>query len=169
MSSTKGHSHGALHRFYWMRQQIYRTGGPGCIARSLDRIAAVQHLAGILSPARAVTLEVAGRRTGQLVPFLVVIAEYDHEWYLVSMLGSDANWVRNVRAAGQVVLARAMRRQPYAVHELPPSMRPPVLKAYLDCFANEVQRFFPRPQGIGRGSVQRSGDAISSVRAPAAG
>jgi hypothetical protein len=52
------------------------------------------------------------------------------------------------------VLARAMRRHPYAVHELPPSMRPPVLKAYLDRFkayldrfANEVQRFFPVPKG----------------------
>jgi hypothetical protein len=32
-------------------------------------------------------------------------------------------------------------------HELPPAMRPPVLNAYLDRFANEVQRFFPVPKG----------------------
>jgi hypothetical protein len=40
-----------------------------------------------------------------------------------------------------------MRRHRYAVRELPPNMRPPVLKAYLDCFASEVQRFFPVPKG----------------------
>jgi hypothetical protein len=33
-------------------------------------------------------------------------------------------------------------------HELPPAMRPPVLNAYLDRFANEVQRFFPVPKGL---------------------
>jgi len=30
----------------------------------------------------------------------MVTAECDGERYLVSMLGNDANWVRNVRAAG---------------------------------------------------------------------
>jgi hypothetical protein len=33
------------------------------------------------------------------------------------------------------------------VREFPPGMRPPVLKAYLDRFAGEVQRFFPVPKG----------------------
>jgi hypothetical protein len=40
-----------------------------------------------------------------------------------------------------------MRRQRFVVHELSPDMRPPVLKAYLDRFAGEVQRFFPVPKG----------------------
>jgi hypothetical protein len=55
--------------------------------------------------------------------------------------------VRNARAAGQIVLARAMRRHTYAVQGLPAALRPPILKAYLDRFANEVQRFFPVPKG----------------------
>jgi hypothetical protein len=55
--------------------------------------------------------------------------------------------VRNARAAGEVVLVRAMRRQRYAVRELPAEMRPPILKAYLDQFATEVQRFFPVAKG----------------------
>jgi hypothetical protein len=59
----------------------------------------------------------------------------------------ESNWVRNARAAGEVVLVRAMRRHRYAVRELPPSMHPPVFKAYLDRFASEVQRFFPVPKG----------------------
>jgi hypothetical protein len=131
MSTTKGHSHSAVDPFYWMKRQIYRTGRPGLIARSLDRIAAVQYSAGILSPARAVTLEVAGRRTGHLVPFLVVITEYEHERYLVSMLGNDANWVRNVRAAdGRAVLCCGSREQ-VRLEEVEPADRAPILRRYL--------------------------------------
>ena len=72
--------------------------------------------------------------------------DLDGRRYLVCARGAS-NWVRNVRSAGEVVLARAMRRHRYAVRELPPSERPPVLKAYLDRFASEVQRFFPVPRG----------------------
>lgn len=54
--------------------------------------------------------------------------------------------MRNARAAGEIVLARGWRRRRYAVRELAPGERPPVLKAYLDRFAGEVQRFFPVPK-----------------------
>jgi hypothetical protein len=40
-----------------------------------------------------------------------------------------------------------MRRRRYAVRELSPGLRPPLLKAYLDRYASEVQRFFPVPKG----------------------
>jgi hypothetical protein len=40
-----------------------------------------------------------------------------------------------------------MRRRRLAVRELPSELRPPILKAYLDRFAAEVQRFFPVPKG----------------------
>jgi len=62
-----------------------------------------------------------------------------------------ANQLVPERQTGEVVLARAMRRR-YAVRELPPSSGP-VLKAYLDRFASEVQRFFPVPKGSAMGSV----------------
>jgi hypothetical protein len=45
-------------------------------------------------------LVVAGRRTGKTVSFPVVVAGYQGERYLVSMLGEGTNWVGNVRAAG---------------------------------------------------------------------
>jgi hypothetical protein len=77
--------------------------------------------------------------------------------YLVCARG-NANWVRNARAAGEVVLVRALRRHRYAVRELPPDLRPPVLKAYLDRFASEVQRFFPVPKG----SAVEAFDALAS-------
>ena len=35
----------------------------------------------------------------------------------------------------------------YVVRELPAEARPPILKAYLDRFTTEVQRFFPVPKG----------------------
>jgi hypothetical protein len=66
--------------------------------------------------------------------------------YLVCARG-ESNWVRNARSAGEVVLMRAMRRRRFAVRELPSELRPPILKAYLDRFAAEVQRFFPVPKG----------------------
>lgn len=91
-------------------------------------------------------LEVRGRKSGRTISLPVDVLDLAGHRYLVCARG-NSNWVRNARAAGQVVLARAMRRHRYAVHELPPAARPPVLKAYLDRFANEVQRFFPVPKG----------------------
>jgi hypothetical protein len=91
-------------------------------------------------------LEVAGRRSGKTFSLPVDPIELAGRRYLVCARG-ESNWVRNARAAGQVVLVRAMRRQRYSVHELPAVERPPVLKAYLDRFATEVQRFFPVPKG----------------------
>jgi F420H(2)-dependent quinone reductase len=91
-------------------------------------------------------LEVRGRKSGKTISLPVDPLDLEGKRYLVCARG-NSNWVRNVRSAGEVVLARAMRRDRYAARELTPSMRPPVLKAYLDRFASEVQRFFPVPKG----------------------
>src|SRR6516165_8087562 len=86
-------------------------------------------------------LEVRGRKSGRTISLPVDPLDLDGQRYLVCARG-DSNWVRNARTAGEVVLVRAMRRCTYAARELPPDMRPPILKAYLDRFAGEVQRFF---------------------------
>jgi hypothetical protein len=91
-------------------------------------------------------LEVRGRTSGRMISLPVDPIDVGGRRYLVCARG-DTHWARNARAAGEVVLARAMRRRRYAVRELPPALRPPVLKAYLDLFATEVQRFFPVPKG----------------------
>jgi hypothetical protein len=91
-------------------------------------------------------LEVRGRASGKTISLPVDPLDLDGHRYLVCARG-NANWVRNARAAGEIVLARAIRRQSYAVHELPADLRPPILKAYLDSYATEVQRFFPVPKG----------------------
>jgi len=91
-------------------------------------------------------LEVRGRKTGKPISLPVDPLDLDGRRYLICARG-NSNWVRNARAAGEVVLVRAMRRHRYAVRELPPGERPAVLKAYLDRFPSEVQRFFPVPKG----------------------
>jgi hypothetical protein len=118
---------------------------PGAVERILGRILASLVRIGLVR-GHFYVLEVRGRRSGRTISLPVDPLDLDGRRYLVCARG-DANWVRNARAAGKVVLVRAMRRHPYAVRELPPSMRPPVLKAYLDRFAGEVQRFFPIPKG----------------------
>jgi hypothetical protein len=91
-------------------------------------------------------LEVRGRNSGKAISLPVDPLDFAGRRYLVCARG-NSNWVRNARAAGEVVLARAMRRRRYGVRELPADARPPILKAYLDRFANEVQRFFPVAKG----------------------
>lgn len=91
-------------------------------------------------------LEVSGRKSGRTISLPVDPLDLGGHRYLVCARG-NTNWVRNARASGEVVLARAMRRQRFAVSELPPEQRPLVLKAYLDRYASEVRRFFPVPQG----------------------
>ena len=54
-----------------------------------------------LAWASVLSLEVAGRRTGRVISFPLVMADYEGERYLVPMLGEDSNWVRNLRAAGR--------------------------------------------------------------------
>jgi hypothetical protein len=91
-------------------------------------------------------LEVRGRKSGRTISLPVDVLELEGRRYLVCARG-NSNWVRNARAAGEIVLVRALRRHRYAVHEIAAEARPPLLKAYLDRFAKEVQRFFPVSQG----------------------
>jgi deazaflavin-dependent oxidoreductase (nitroreductase family) len=131
MNTTTGHRKGMAQRLHWVKRWMYRTGRPGILARVMNRISAVQFSAGVLSPARAKTLEVPGRRTGRLVSFPVVVAEYQGEWYLVSMLGKDANWVLNVRAAGGRAVLRRRGRDQVHLEEVEPGDRAPILRRYL--------------------------------------
>jgi hypothetical protein len=55
----------------------------------------------------------------------------DGERYLVSMLGSEVDWVRNAKAAGGNVALRHGRREQVHLEEVAVDRRAPVLKAYL--------------------------------------
>ena len=91
-------------------------------------------------------LEVRGRKSGRTITLPVDVLDLETRRYLVCARG-NSNWVRNARAAGEVVLVRAMRRRHYVIGEVAVGMRPALLKAYLDRYAREVQRFFPVAKG----------------------
>ena len=44
-----------------------------------------------------ITLDVAGRRSGRVLSLPLVMVVVESERYLVSMLGEEVEWVRNVR------------------------------------------------------------------------
>jgi deazaflavin-dependent oxidoreductase (nitroreductase family) len=116
---------------YAVKRWMYRGDRPGLLARAMNRVSAVQFAAGLLSPARAVTLELRGRRTGRTISFPVVVADYEGERYLVSMLGEKANWVSNARAAGGRGVLRRGRRETIRLEEVDPDRRAPILRRYL--------------------------------------
>ena len=109
---------------------FYRGGRPNWVARVLDRGGAVVCALGV-APDYMVTLRVPGRRTGRPVHLPLVMVARDGERYLVSMLGEDVNWVRNVRAAGGRVTLRHGRSEDVRLEEVDPGSRAHVLKDYL--------------------------------------
>jgi deazaflavin-dependent oxidoreductase (nitroreductase family) len=100
------------------------------VARVLDRGSAMVCALGV-APDYMVTLEVPGRRTGRIVHLPLVMVVVDGERYLVSMLGEDVNWVRNVKAADGRVTLRHGRSEDVRLEEVAPEHRAPILKDYL--------------------------------------
>ncbi len=100
------------------------------MAAVLNRCSAAVHALGI-APDYLVTLEVRGRRSGRMIRLPLVMAVVEGERYLVSMLGAEVDWVRNVKAAGGNVTLYHGRREEVRLEEVPVNRRAPVLKAYL--------------------------------------
>jgi hypothetical protein len=110
---------------------LYRGGRPGGLARVMNRVSAAVFASGRLSPPQAVTVEVTGRRSGRPVAFPMVVADYQGEQYLVSMLGPRTNWVANVAAAGgRAVVVRGVRQE-VLLELVPVELRAPIIKRYL--------------------------------------
>jgi len=116
---------------YALKRWMYRGNRPDRLARAMNWLSAVQFKAGVLSPRRAVTLEVRGRRSGRLVSVPLVVVEWQGGRFLVSMLGQDVNWVRNVRAAGGRAVLHRGRRTPVMLQEVAVAARAPILRRYL--------------------------------------
>lgn len=131
MSATTGRGRGGTRPLYRLKRWLYRGGRPGLLAKAMNWISAVLFNAGLLSPRQAMTLEVRGRRSGRLISFPVAVADYQGQRYLVSMLGAEANWVRNVRAAGGRAVLRRRGRENVRLVEVEPAARAPVLRRYL--------------------------------------
>ena len=112
------------------RRWLYRGGRPNWFARFQNRATAVAFAAGIM-PRRAAVLRIRGRRTGRVITFPVAIADYAGERYLVSMLGEDVNWVRNLRAADGHAVLKHGRTEAVRLEEVDVPDRAPILRRYV--------------------------------------
>ena len=61
----------------------------------------------------------------------MVVAQIGKERYLVSMLGENSDWVRNLRASAGAAVLRHRIVEKVKLEEVPVSQRAPILKAYL--------------------------------------
>jgi hypothetical protein len=119
------------HRLYCVNRWLYRGDRPGAIARSVNPLWVQQFAAGRMSRPRDMTLEVHGRRTGQVIALPVVMPDYSGARFFVSMLGDNANWVKNMRASkGRAVLQRR-GSQHIQLEEVPTPHRAPEWRLHL--------------------------------------
>jgi deazaflavin-dependent oxidoreductase (nitroreductase family) len=118
---------------------------PSQAERLLNRaIGAVVRLG--LGPAHMRLLEVRGRKSGRVNALPVDLLVEQDRLYLVAPRGYT-EWVRNVEVSGEVTLRRGGRAAAYRVRPLSAAEKAAILKAYLDRFRREVQRYFPVEAG----------------------
>lgn len=121
---------GSLRGKMAFKRWLYREGRPNKLAKILNQGWAFIHSLGFI-PNYLVTLEVTGRQSGKLIRFPLAMTVMNGERYIVSMLGKDANWVQNVRAAqGMATLQHGIREQ-IRLEEVDISIRAPIIKKFL--------------------------------------
>jgi deazaflavin-dependent oxidoreductase (nitroreductase family) len=113
------------------RRWLYRGRRPNWLARLLNRLTVALAASGFGADSGLATLEVTGRFSGQPVSLPVVVAAVEGQRYLVSMLGENVQWVKNVRAAGGKAVVRSGSREEVHLEEVSSKQCAPILKAYL--------------------------------------
>ncbi len=113
-----------------LKRWMYRGGRPNRLTKIINMGWAFIHSLGIF-PNYLVTLEVVGRQSGKKISFPLAMTVMNDERYLVSMLGEDVNWVRNVRAAGGKAKLIHGITEEVLLDEVDVTQRAPILKAYL--------------------------------------
>lgn len=102
-----------------------------------------------LGPSHIYLLQVRGRKSGKIFATPVDLLELNGKRYLVAPRGRT-QWVRNAEAAGEVTLKKGSTRQKYHLRPITNVDKPEILKAYLDTFKREVQRYFTIAAGSPR-------------------
>lgn len=122
---------------------FYRNWRPTRLGRWVNRLMCWWSGLG-LPPRFQAALEVHGRKSGRRRSNPVVIATVEGKRYLVSMLGPESDWVKNVEAAhGDAVIRQGRRRRIHLV-AVPPELRAPILKEYVR-IAPSGRQHFPLP------------------------
>jgi len=83
-----------------------------------------------LTPKTLITLQVKSRRDGRLCSTILVGAVYEGSRYVVSMLGDDSEWVKNIRAAGGEAFIKRGRLRPVVLKEIAAEKRAPIIQAW---------------------------------------
>ncbi|MBI5289371.1 MAG: nitroreductase family deazaflavin-dependent oxidoreductase [Chloroflexi bacterium] len=109
---------------------FYRGWRPTLLGRWLNRFWGLWSAIG-LPPRIMATLEVRGRTSGRVRANPIVIAMVEGREYLVSMLGPQSEWVRNVEAAGGDAVIHQGRRRRVHLVAIPPEESAPVLREYV--------------------------------------
>lgn len=106
-------------------------------------------------------LQVRGRKSGRIYSTPIDLLELEGKRFLVAPRGRT-QWVRNAEAAGEVTLKKGRMRQQFRLRPIPDADKPEILKAYLDNFKREVQRYFPVAAGS---PIQAFGELTQSYPA----
>src|SRR5271154_3411136 len=83
-------------------------------------------------------LRVRGRKTGRLRGVVINVLTVDDLDYLVSPRGTT-QWVRNVRAAGEIEMGPRWRSRRFRAIELDDAAKPELLRRYMDKWFWEVK------------------------------
>jgi len=94
-----------------------------------------------LPPKFQAVLEVRGRTSGRRRSNPVLIATVEGKHYLVSMLGPESDWVKNVKAANGYAVIRQGRRRRVHLVAVPPEQRAPILREYVRIAPSGRQHF----------------------------
>lgn len=131
----------ALERVCTMRQEdpaehdgsrlryLYRSWRPTLYGRMWTRIYAWLTGLGVL-PRILVCLETQDCRSSRPVAHVLVPVAFEGDRYLVSMLGEQSGWVRDIRAANGTAFLKRGRKYAVRLVEIPPGHRAPILKAW---------------------------------------
>jgi hypothetical protein len=99
-----------------------------------------------LGPRYMRLLQVRGRKSGRIFTTPINLVVVDGRRYLVAARG-DTAWSLNARVSREVTLKRGSSLDRCRVVEVSDADKPPILKAFLDTYASQVQRFFPVKAG----------------------
>ncbi len=83
------------------------------------------------APDYFVTLEVPGRKSGKAITFPLVMVIRGAERFLVSMLGENVQWIRNLEANGNYAVVIHGGRETVRLERVPVPERAPIIRAYL--------------------------------------
>lgn len=108
----------------------YKGKRPNALIKLMNRLTLPMSSSG-RSPDYFITLEVLGRKSGQAIQLPLVLVIRGPERFLVSMLGDNVQWIRNVEANAQQAVIIKGGREAVRLERVPVVERAPIIRAYL--------------------------------------